>query len=81
MEKGLKNLNQAYRSAQKKTGTYEEGDSGIGHSDFDEEHDGQMPIIPEVAYQQQGGLPTQRMQSIQYILQDPLGYSQRGSNS
>jgi hypothetical protein len=39
MEKGLKNLNQAYRSAQKKHGgTYpDHEDSGIGISDFDEE--------------------------------------------
>lgn len=82
MEKGLKNLNQAYRSAQKKQGTYEEGDSGIGHSDLDEEHDhdDRMPMpssstlsnIPEAfhyrpAYQQ----THQRVPSIQNMLQHP----------
>lgn len=67
MEKGLKNLNQAHRAAQKKQGTYDEdhGDSGISCSDLDEEHGAlheqhehrRMPSatlsdIPEVAYQQ-----------------------------
>lgn len=65
MEKGLKNLNQAYRAAQKKQGTYDEdhGDSGISCSDLDEEHGRhehehrRMPSatlsdIPETAYQQ-----------------------------
>ena len=49
MEKGLKNLNQAYRAACKKQGTYDgsHDDSGIGHSDMDE--DEPLPDLPESA--------------------------------
>lgn len=84
MEKGLKNLNQAYRAAQKKQGT-EDGDSGISCSDLDEEHGHhehehrRMPSatlsdIPEVAYQQYQPnnyhQPShQRVPSIQNMLQ------------
>jgi hypothetical protein len=70
MEKGMKNLNQAYRSAQKKNGTYEDshGDSGIGHSDLDEEDD-RLPNIPEGFSQYpQEYSPQQRVPSIQSML-------------
>lgn len=71
MEKGLKNLAQAYRSSQKKNGTYEEhGDSGIGHSDLEEEQDDRMPDISESPFQyQQGSTAQQRVPSIQSMLQ------------
>ncbi|KAF2751702.1 hypothetical protein M011DRAFT_393302 [Sporormia fimetaria CBS 119925] len=78
MEKGLKNLNQAYRSAQKKQGTYEEGgDSGIGHSDLDEESE-RMPSanpsdvsapMQQYGYPHAYPMPQQRMPSIQNMLQ------------
>ncbi|KAF2659266.1 hypothetical protein K491DRAFT_712786 [Lophiostoma macrostomum CBS 122681] len=75
MEKGLKNLNQAFRSAQKKQGTYDgsHDDSGIGHSDLEE--DDRLPDVPEtvaeVPYQQQQHYPVvsqQRMPSINNII-------------
>jgi hypothetical protein len=78
MEKGLKNLNHAYRSAQKKQGTYEEDhmDSGIGHSDLDEEHEERLPSvtlsdIPETPfpYQPTYSAAQQRVPSIQNMLQ------------
>ncbi|KAF2275891.1 uncharacterized protein EI97DRAFT_59669 [Westerdykella ornata] len=83
MEKGLKNLNQAYRSAQKKQGTYDDdhGDSGIGHcSDLDEEHEERMPSStlsdvsgPAFTYQQTYTAHShhQRVPSIQNMLQFP----------
>ena len=49
MEKGLKNLSQASRSALKKQdfqGTYEYEDSGIGISDLDEESEDHQPEVP-----------------------------------
>lgn len=56
MEKGLKNLAQAYRSAQKKQGTYTDShdDSGIGISDLEEESDDRHPELPDV---QEAGYP------------------------
>jgi hypothetical protein len=86
MEKGLKNLNQAWRSAQKKQGTYEDGhmDSGIGHSDLDEETErlpsATLSDIPENAFSYPPSYPTtqQRMPSIQNMLQHtgPNSHSQ-----
>lgn len=73
MEKGLKNLAQACRSAQKKQGTYEEGDSGVGHSDMDEEQDEHMPGIPESTMSYQGYPNQQRVPSIQNMLQQYPG--------
>lgn len=86
MEKGLKNLNQAYRSAQKKqgTGTYDEdhGDSGIGHSDVDEEHEERVPSsalsdMADTGYQFRSSYAQrqhQRVPSIQNMLQhQPAG--------
>ena len=74
MEKGLKNLNQAYRSAQKKqgTGSHHE-DSGIGISDL-EEDDRSTPIDGPVdptgfAYHHGYQTQQQRVPSIQSILQ------------
>jgi len=72
MEKGLRNLNQAFRSAQKKQVIDLHADSGIGISDIDED-DRSAPIDGPVkptgfpsyhAYTQQ-----QRVPSIQSILQ------------
>ncbi|KAF2691944.1 hypothetical protein K458DRAFT_285252 [Lentithecium fluviatile CBS 122367] len=72
MEKGLKNLNQAYRSAQKKQGTGSHEDSGIGISDLDED-DRSTPIDPvdPASYSHYQTYPTQqqRVPSIQSILQ------------
>ncbi|KAF1833816.1 hypothetical protein BDW02DRAFT_361206 [Decorospora gaudefroyi] len=80
MEKGLKNLNQAYRSAQKKleNGTYHDHeDSGIGISDLEEEQEDHhvdmptMPTLPENHYATYpGGYPSQqqRVPSIQSML-------------
>jgi hypothetical protein len=72
MEKGLKNLNQAYRSSQKKQGTYEDQneDSGIGFL-TDEESDDRihLPEVPEAsAY-----TPTEqtRVPSIESMLSYP----------
>ncbi|ORY08722.1 hypothetical protein BCR34DRAFT_389689 [Clohesyomyces aquaticus] len=79
MEKGLKNLSQAYRSAQKKIGTYNDGpdDSGIGISDpedsTDERHH-DMDNIPEgpVQYPASNASSGQpRVPSIQSMLQYP----------
>lgn len=77
MEKGLKNLAQAYRSAQKKQndGSYHDhDDSGVGISDLDEEpedHHSGMPIVAEPHYPAyQVGYPSQqRVPSIQSMLQ------------
>ncbi|CAO2657440.1 Nn.00g035660.m01.CDS01 [Neocucurbitaria sp. VM-36] len=79
MEKGLKNLTQAYRSAQKKQndGTYHDHeDSGIGVSDLDEEsedhHHADIPNVSPVQYTTYPvGYPsqqTQRVPSIQSML-------------
>lgn len=70
MEKGLKNLNQAYRSAQKKSSSYCD-DSGIGHSspDLDDEHDDRMAELPESFTSYQPAAYTQqRVPSIQNML-------------
>jgi hypothetical protein len=73
MEKGLKNLTQAYRSAQKKleNGTYHDHeDSGIGISDLEEEQEDHradmpaMPTLPESHYYS-GGYPSQQQQQQQ----------------
>lgn len=77
MEKGLKNLTQAYRSAQKKQndGSYHDHeDSGIGISDLDEEsvdHHTDLPSVSEAHYPTYpGGYPSQqRVPSIQSMLQ------------
>lgn len=75
MEKGLKTLNTA---ARKKQGTYDEehGDSGIGHSDLDEEQDDRMPStlsdIPESSFPYHPYSATQqRVPSIRNMLQYP----------
>jgi hypothetical protein len=80
MEKGLKNLNQAYRSAQKKQGTGSHEDSGIGISDLDED-DRSTPVDPTdpANYHYQFHGTQQRVPSIQSILQQqpvamPPGY-------
>src|SRR2546428_734697 len=78
MEKGLKNLNQAHRSAQKKQGTYDSShdDSAIGVSDLDEEPDDRPADLPEAdpaALQYQTGFHSQRrVPSIHAILQQPM---------
>lgn len=54
MEKGLKNLTQAYRSAQKKQndGTYhDQPDSGIGISDLDDTHEEDHAPAPAISGQ------------------------------
>ncbi|KAF2007362.1 hypothetical protein P154DRAFT_118354 [Amniculicola lignicola CBS 123094] len=60
MEKGLKNLAQAHRSAQKKQGTYDgHDDSGIGISDQEEGsevHHTELQDIQETAFPYQGGM-------------------------
>jgi hypothetical protein len=69
MEKGLKNLTQAFRSAQKKleNGTYHDQDSGIGISDLEEEQEDHhvempaMPTLPEAHYYS-NGYPSQQQQ-------------------
>jgi hypothetical protein len=76
MEKGLKNLTQAYRSAQKKQndGTYHDHeDSGIGISDLDEESSpaDMLPGVSDAHYPTYaGGYPTQqqRVPSIQSMI-------------
>lgn len=71
MEKGLKNLNQAYRSAQKKQGTYDgqHDDSGVAISDLDEENDDRLPDVPEASVQLDYSFPMQaRVPSIQSML-------------
>jgi hypothetical protein len=81
MEKGLKNLTQAYRSAQKKleNGTYHDHeDSGVGVSDLEEEQEDHvvdlqqhMSTIPETHYTGYPPYPMhqQRVPSIQSMLQ------------
>jgi hypothetical protein len=67
MEKGLKNLNQAYRSKQKKQGTYEDQneDSGIGFlTDEDSDDRIQLPDVPEAPN-------GQRVPSIESMLSGP----------
>jgi hypothetical protein len=73
MEKGLKNLTQAFRSAQKKleNGTYHDHeDSGIGISDLEEEQEDHrvemptMPTLPEAHYYS-NGYPSQQQQQQQ----------------
>lgn len=83
MEKGLKNLMQAYRQAQRKQGTYEinHDDSGVGNSDLDEDpNENPSPVLTDTSnhlslvYQQQQSTishhPT-RVPSIHSILQHP----------
>ncbi|KAH6877817.1 hypothetical protein BKA58DRAFT_397930 [Alternaria rosae] len=84
MEKGLKNLTQAFRSAQKKleNGTYHDHeDSGVGISDLEEEQEEphvemhSMSAIPENHYSAYPSYPLhqhqhqQRVPSIQSMLQ------------
>lgn len=85
----MKNLNQAYRASQKRnSGTYDSDhmDSGIGHSDLDEEREGRMPSatlsdIPESTYSpyqatysaQHAQHAQQRVPSIQNMLQQYSG--------
>ena len=75
MEKGLKNLTQAFRSAQKKleNGTYHDHeDSGVGISDLEEEQEDHhvdmpaMPTLPESHYYS-GGYPSQQQQQQQRV--------------
>ncbi|KAF2192783.1 hypothetical protein K469DRAFT_717377 [Zopfia rhizophila CBS 207.26] len=77
MEKGMKNLQQAYRSAQKKQGTYDgHDDSGIGCSDPEDEVDragmadapGAHDVYPD-RYAQ--GQQSQRLPSIPSMLAVP----------
>jgi hypothetical protein len=80
MEKGLKNLTQAYRQAQRKQGTYEiNEDSGVGISDLEEDlNENPSPVLTDASsqipmtYQPISGYqPTQptRVPSIHSILQ------------
>ncbi|KAI8937788.1 hypothetical protein NX059_005486 [Plenodomus lindquistii] len=80
MEKGMKNLTQAYRSAQKKQndGTYHgHEDSGISISDLEEEHEdhhGDLPTVSEAHYSSYPVVygsqsQQQRVPSIQSMLQ------------
>lgn len=80
MEKGLKNLTQAYRSAQKKQndGTYHgHEDSGISISDLEEEHEDHHADLPTVSEAHYSAYPVgypsqsqqQRVPSIQSMLQ------------
>lgn len=78
MEKGLKNLTQAYRSAQKKQndGTYHDHeDSGIGISDLDEESSpaDMLPGVSDAHFPYGGGYPMQqqRVPSIQSMIHPP----------
>lgn len=85
MEKGLKNLTQAYRQAQRKQGTYEinHDDSGVGISDLDEDpNENPSPVLTDASnhlpmvYQQQQQPTTyqhhqNRVPSIHSILQHP----------
>ncbi|KAF2476241.1 uncharacterized protein BDR25DRAFT_277253 [Lindgomyces ingoldianus] len=82
MEKGLKNLSQAYRSAQKKQGTYDsQDDSGIGVSDPEDEADDRhadMNDIPEGSVQYPASNSSgQRVPSIQSMLQYPSSFQQQ----
>ncbi|KAF2270973.1 hypothetical protein CC78DRAFT_527935 [Lojkania enalia] len=79
MEKGLKNLNQAYRSSQRNKGTYDShDDSGVGGiSDLEEESDdrhGEMHDISETSPQYPGAY-SQRGLSIQSMLTPHSQYS------
>ena len=71
MEKGLKNLTQASRSAQKKQGIYGQEDSGIGGSDEEQDigeiHDSETYSYSTFPAQQQ-----QRVPSIQSMLGGPM---------
>ncbi|KAK7189487.1 hypothetical protein DPSP01_001479 [Paraphaeosphaeria sporulosa] len=83
MEKGLKNLTQAYRQAQRKQGTYDiNEDSGVGISDLDEDsNENPSPVLTDTSnhlplvYQQQQQQSTTfqhhqtRVPSIHSILQ------------
>ncbi|KAF2867272.1 hypothetical protein BDV95DRAFT_503422 [Massariosphaeria phaeospora] len=83
MEKGLKNLAQAYRSGQKKASSYDgQDDSGFGHSDFDEEsRDGHadLPEAPEANFFPTSySNPQQRVPSIQSMVHPhPVHYNTR----
>ena len=70
MEKGLKNLNQASRAAQRKAGTYDgHEDSGIGISDLDEEDMTEgLEASPPLGYP----LNPPRGPSIQSLLREPF---------
>jgi hypothetical protein len=81
MEKGLKNLTQAYRQAQRKQGTYEVNheDSGVGVSDLEEDpNEHPSPVLTDssnqlpLVYQQPTTYHRQtRVPSIHSILQHP----------
>jgi len=85
MEKGLKNLNQAYRASQRRQGTYEgNDDSGFGHSDPEEDPENPSPVLTEASnhlampYMASGGyVPTTRVPSIHSILQQPMSLAQQ----
>jgi hypothetical protein len=74
MEKGLKNLNQAQRSHQRKVAN----DSGISLSDHEEDDRlTDLPMPTESSYSHHQYAYTQqpkRVNSIQSILQPPMGY-------
>ena len=75
MEKGLKNLNQAFRSAQKKA-----NDSGISISDQDDADHVSEPHMGESHYVQYPNYAQQprRVNSIQSILQQPAMMAYHG---
>jgi hypothetical protein len=76
MEKGIKNLTQAYRSSQRRQndGTYHDHeDSGVGISDLEEESSpaDMLPSVPEGHFSTYpGGYPSQqqRVPSIQSMI-------------
>jgi hypothetical protein len=87
MEKGLKNMTQAARSAQKKQNdgtTYHEEDSGIGISDLDEESS-PADMLPSMADAHSafypGGYPSQqqRVPSIQSMIHPTHQHQQHAS--
>ena len=78
MEKGIKNLTQASRSAQKKQndGTYHDHeDSGIGISDLEEDSSpaDMLPSVADVHFSSFPGYPSQqqRVPSIQSMIHPP----------
>ena len=78
MEKGLKNLQQAHRSAQRKERGIYEGDSGIGCSDAENELDEGHPDAAQSVEQAQGGYSIQRGgPSIQSMLSLSPAYPQQ----
>jgi hypothetical protein len=86
MEKGLKNLTQAYRQAQRKQGTYEVNheDSGVGISDLEEDpNEDPSPVLADssnqlpLVYQQPTAYQQTRVPSIHSILQHPQSMMQQ----